>query len=238
MINNFDNKFLVILKEIYKERYGFLDDLKYFHKVLDSTLICEEDKNYINKMKELGKDRTSIFYDDYHKFIDSNRIFNETYVKFINEIIKPIYGINGKIVVQTTPNLRISFPKLTALGKRIEENVKDNIIGLHKDSDFGHHEEEINFIIPITNMFETNSIYYEPYANSNLPKDQYINLNITSNEYFIVKFNQLLHYNKINETGFTRMSLDFRIILYDKYMDNIDAFKGTKFEIGKYYTIF
>lgn len=94
-------------------------------------------------MKELGKDRNSVFYDDYHKFIDANDEFNAIYHAFINEYIKPVYDIYGKIVIQKTPNLRISFPKLAALGKRKEENEKDNIIGLRKDSDFGHHDSRV-----------------------------------------------------------------------------------------------
>jgi hypothetical protein len=237
VIGKFENNFLFVVKEIYNRRYGFFDELKYFHRVLDSSLISKKDKKYNTELKELGKDRNSIFYDDYHKFIDADDRFNKIYNSFINEHIKPIYGIDDKVVVQKTPNLRISFPKLAALGKRVEENEKDNIIGLHKDSDFGHHEEEINFIIPITDMFETNSIYYEPFSNSDLPKDQYINLNIKTSEYLTVKFNQLLHYNKINETGVTRISLDFRIIPYDKYMNNISNFAGTKFELDKYYII-
>lgn len=237
MIGSFENKFIFVVKEIYETRYGFIDDLKYFHKVLESSLISDEDKTSNAVLKELGKDRNSVFYDDYHKFIDADERFNEIYHGFITKHITPIYGVDSKIVVQKTPNLRISFPKLTALGKRKEEDKKDNIIGLHKDSDFGHHEEEINFIIPITDMFETNSIYYEPFFNSDLPKYQYINLSIKTDEYFTVKFNQLLHYNKINETGVTRISLDFRIIPYDKYMNNIKNFEGTKFELGKYYII-
>jgi hypothetical protein len=237
MISEFINNFSDILKYIYKEKYGFTDDLKNFHTILESSSISDVDKKNNMIMKVLGKDRNSIFYDDYHRFIDTDKRFNDIYYSFINEHIKPIYGIDGKIVVQKTPNLRISFPKMTALGKRREEDEKDNIIGLHKDSDFGHHEEEINIIIPVTNMFETNSIYYEPYVNSNLSKNQYLNLNIKTSEYFTVKFNQLLHYNKINETGATRISLDFRIIPYDKYMNNIDTFNGTKFELGKYYIV-
>jgi hypothetical protein len=202
-------------------------------------MINENEKKSITSIKELGKDRISIFYDDYHYFIDNNSIFNEIYHKFINKYIKPLYtdNINNKIVIQKTPNIRISFPNLTAIGKKPNENIEDNIIGLHKDADFGHHEDEINVIIPITKMFETNSIFYEPFINSNISTNDYLNLNLNTDEFFINKFNKLLHFNKINKTGLTRISLDFRIIPYNKYFNNLLFFKNTKFELGNYYIV-
>jgi hypothetical protein len=232
-IHSFNNEFIAVFKKIYTDKYGFIDNMNNFHKTLETNALCNGEKKLIKQIKELGKDRTSIFYDDYHNFVDSNNEFNEVYYKFIDKYVKPIYG--SKIVVQKTPNLRISFPDSTAIGKHKHENEENNVIGLHKDSDFGHHEEEINYIIPITEMFDTNSIYYEPSQESNASTDQYLNLKLKTNEYFIGKFNKLLHFNKINKTGFTRISLDFRIIPYEKYMTNLDYFKGTKFELGKYY---
>ena len=88
-------------------------------------------------------------------------------------------------------------------------------------------------------MFETNSIYYETEPNSNLPYDKYNNLKLKENDFFIGYFNKCYHYNKINKTNKTRVSLDFRIIPYSKYKDNnkISATSKTKFEIGKYYMI-
>lgn len=231
-IYNFKNDFIDSIKEIYT-KYGFQYELKYFHKILEFPQFNDE-KIEIKSIKLLGvNDRVSRFYDDYHEFIDNNQSLNNIYLIFLENYVKPIYG--DKLIVQKTPNIRISFPDSTAIGKREDENVLDDIIGLHKDSDFGHHESEINFIIPITEMFETNSVYYEPYEESNLPKDEYLNLKLNTNEFFIGKFNKLLHFNKMNKTGFTRISLDFRIIPYDKYFENIAFFKDTKFELAKYY---
>jgi hypothetical protein len=220
------------------KEYSFVDELKYFHSILNLSILSDEEKDYNNNIKLLGGDRSSIFNKVYHNFVDNNSIFNEVYYNFINKYIKPLYSMNGKkIVVQKTPNLRISLPNLTAIGKHSYENENDNVIGLHKDADFGHHEDEINVIVPITKMFDTNSIYYEPYIESNISTDNYLNLNLDTDEFFIEKFNKLRHFNKINNTNVTRMSLDFRIIPYEKYMNNLDFFKDTKFEIGKYYIL-
>jgi hypothetical protein len=37
--------------------------------------------------------------------------------------------------------------------------------------------------------------------------------------------------------GVTRLSLDFRIIPYHKYIENIDFFTYTKFDLNKYYIV-
>ena len=50
-------------------------------------------------------------------------------------------------------------------------------------------------------MFDTNSIYYEPEINSTISTNNYLNLKLDINDFFVVKFNQLLHFNKINKTG-------------------------------------
>ena len=116
----------------------------------------------------------SIFIQKYHEFVDSDPIFFKIYHNFILKHIKPLFPNEKKLVIQKTPNLRISFPYLTAIGKNKED--PENIIGLHCDSDFGHHFEEINFIVPITNMFCTNSIYYEPITNNNYTDEEIQNI--------------------------------------------------------------
>jgi len=237
MIKSFQNNFVNVLEKMYYDKYNIKYDLNMFHTILETSNISEEKKKQHEKINILEKDRNSIFYDDYHNFIDINPLFNEVYYKFIQDYVIPLYGYDNKIVFQKTPNLRISFPKRTAIGKHEYENENENVIGIHKDSDFGHDEDEINFIIPITEMYETNSLYYEPYIDSKLPTNEYVNLSLKKNEFFIGKLNKLLHYNKMNETGVTRISLDFRIIPYEKYMKKIDFFKNTKFELGKYYIL-
>ena len=233
----FNNQFLYVIRQIYISKYEFSHELKNFHMILNEPFISDDEKTSTQRIKIIGNDRTSVFYDDYHNFIDKTSFFNDIYHKFISDYVKPLYAVNGRIVVQKTPNLRISFPNTTAIGKHVNENESDNVIGLHKDSDFGHHPSEVNFIIPLTDMFDTNSIYYEPYIGSGLSTNEFLNLKLSSDEFFICKFNQLLHFNKINDTGVTRMSLDFRIIPYDKYIENEEYFKNTKFELGRYYIV-
>ena len=234
MSYTFNNNFINLIKQIYKERYEFSDELNVLHELLNDCLV--ESREELLKIKILGNnDRESVLYRDYHQFIDTNPAFNDVYIRFINDYIKPLFSNGNPIIAQKTPNLRISFPNSTAIGKH-EKDVNDTI-GIHKDSDFGHHPDEINIIIPITRMFDSNSIYYEPVENSNLPTHQYINIKMDTDSFFVERFNRLLHYNRINKTGVTRISLDIRVMLYENYMKNIKSFENTKFELGKYFII-
>ena len=234
-MSQFNNTFINVIKQIYKERYEFSYELNMLHELLNNPRF-DASREELLKIKILGNnDRESVFYRDYHQFIDTNPAFNDVYIRFINDYIKPAFSNGEPIIIQKTPNLRISFPNSTAIGTH--EKDTDDTIGIHKDSDFGHHPDEINIIIPITSMFDTNSIYYEPTENSNLSTNHYINLKLDTGSFFVGRFNKLLHFNRINKTGVTRISLDFRIMLYDNYMKNIKSFKNTKFELGKYFIL-
>ena len=88
-------------------------------------------------------------------------------------------------------------------------------------------------------MFDTNTLYYEKYPNSNIEYDNYENLKLLKNNYWIGYLNQCKHYNKINNTGKTRISMDFRIIPYSKYKEsnNLSTTSKSKFMVGDYYII-
>jgi len=240
MTTKIDNVFINLLRDIFVDEFAkpdILTNMDQLHLLLNTDKINEHDKKHYLAVPTLGvNDRKCIFVNTFHKHIDADtntNTFLNKYYDFIKEYIKPLFPNEDQIVIQKTPNLRISFPNLTAIGAKLDD--PEGIIGLHKDSDFGHHKDEINFIIPITEMYDTNSIYYEPYADSLMDYDQYLNLKLNTNEMFTEKFNKLKHYNKINITNKTRISFDLRIIPYSKYMEDIEFFRGTKFELGKYY---
>jgi len=235
MKHSFENPFPKLILSIFEKKYEFYGNLDELHDLLNTPLISKEHKEYHKQLHTWQNDRNSIFIKDFHKYVDENPVFNETYHQFINMYIKPFFPNEEKIVIQKTPNIRFSFPESAAIG--CDPNDPENIVGLHCDSDFGHNEYENNFIVPITNMEGTNSIYYEPEINSNINPLNYENLVLKTDEFFTAYFNKLKHCNRINNTNKTRISFDIRIIPFSKYMENLDFFKGTKFELGKYYIV-
>ena len=226
-----------IIREIYKDKYNYTDNLENIHELLESDLISNENKEYYNEIPIFGQnDRKSFLVKDFHKYYDSNDIIKNTYQKFIVDYIKPIFN-NEKIVYQTTPNIRFHLPNCTNIGKR-NSDPSNEIIGLHRDNEFGHPSSELNVIIPITDMLDSNSIFFNNVDNS-LDINNFNNLKLKNNQFFTVYFNNVLHYNKINTTNKTRVSFDFRVIPYNLYekTSNKSTTFNKKFITGDYYSI-
>ena len=233
--HRFENPFPDIIREIFKNEYEFADTFDNRHTLFYTNLISQEEINYHTTIHDWNKDRNSIFIQKFHKYVDRHSEFNETYIKFIKTYIKPLFPDETYIAIQKTPNIRFSLPNSTAIGRDPQDPA--NIVGLHNDSMFGHNENEMNFIIPITPMFSTNSIYYEPFVDSKINPIEYENLILHTDEFLQAYLNKLKHCNQLNRTDKTRISFDIRVIPYSKYMDNLDFFTDTKFELGKYYII-
>lgn len=235
-IHNFDNKFSEIIEKIFRESFNYIGSLDEIHELLEGEKISIDDKEYHKRVHEWKKDRDSIFIKKFHEYVDKNTIFNETYYKFIRENIMPLFPNEKRLVVQKTPNIRFSLPETAAIG--FDKNDPKDIIGLHCDSDFGHHFTEQNFIIPITKMFDSNSIYHEPFIGSGIePKNYECLLLNETNKFVNSYFNKIKHCNRINKTKKTRISFDIRVIPYSEYKKNSEYFEGTKFELGNYYIV-
>jgi len=232
-----ENPFIPLIEGLFQKEYNYTGSLDELHTVLDN--LSTEVKEECTQIYTIGKDdRRSKFIKDFHRFVDESTDFTDAYHAFLKQYIKPLFKDETHIVIQKTPNIRFSFPESAAIGKHATENVsKDGIIGYHCDSDFGHHREEMNFIVPVTPMYKTNSVYYESEMNSDVPIEEYENLVLSPNEFFQGYLNKQRHYNRLNQTGRTRISYDLRVIPYTKYMENLADFQGTKFELGKYYMV-
>lgn len=239
---NFENKFRAIIEDCYKQQFPQVinTSLETLHTLAESNTIDEESKDYLYSYQELGKnDRNSIFVRKFYEWVDREPTFNKVYEDFIQKEVFELFPDEQTLLVQATPNIRVGIPKTGAIGHSSKD--PPNIIGLHKDADFGHHPTEINIIVPITDMFDSNSMYYEPYPNSNIPVENYNNLKLNYNQLFVGYLNQMKHYNVSNQTGQTRVSMDMRVIPYSKYLENKGDFIGTKFDIDNpsikpYYT--
>lgn len=230
-----ENPFPEVIQKMFSIFYDYTHPLDDLHKLLESSFFTLDQKQYHKHLHEWTKDRNSIFVKRFHEYVDKYTHFNETYYEFIRKNILPLFPEETHIVVQKTPNIRFSLPDNAAIG--YDKKDPDNIIGLHCDSDFGHHHTEMNFIIPITPMFQSNSIYHETHPESNTNPLDFENLTLETNVFAQAYFNKIHHCNRINKTGKTRISFDIRVIPYSKYQNHLEEFKGTKFELGNYYIV-
>ena len=236
-----ENPFIEFIAAIFKHKYDYHGELHNLQSLLEK--LPEPEKEKCVKIQTLGvNDRQCPFIQDFHEAVDASDEFKKIYHAFIRKNVLPLFPKETTLVIQKTPNIRFSFPNSAAIGKRKEPNAQESEseiekIGLHCDSDFGHHFTEMNFILPITPMYDSNSVYYEHVDDEQFQMYKNLKMLNPTSEFFQGYLNKLRHYNKINQTEHTRISFDVRIIPYSEYIEYLDTFHGTKFELGKYYVV-
>lgn len=237
---NDEYNFEAILLNKFRNRFPTMVSFENMHALLhDGSLTVEERAYYNRKVRIFGKnDRDSVFVREFYHLFDTDYTFLGMYIAFLQQKIKPLFPGEKYIVVQKTPNIRFHLPGYSNIG-RLPSDPNDGIIGLHTDRQFNHPVSELNIILPITDMFGTNSIYYEQVSESTEDIDKFTSLELRKNEFFTAYLNGCRHYNKINETGQTRVSFDFRVCPYSSYVNTgrASATNNTKFILGEYYML-
>ncbi len=120
--------------------------------------------------------------------------FYETFDRFIRDIIRPHY--RDSIYYQKKPTHRILYADVSGVSR------------FHRDRDYGHNVEEINFFVPLTKAFGTNTLWLE----SADGKEDFKPMELIPGEFLRFDGANLKHGAKVNTTGKTRVSFDFRIL--------------------------
>ena len=127
------------------------------------------------------------------------QIYLSNYRQFITDIIAPLFPSDKvkSIIYQFPPTLRIHPPGQAPT------------IQMHCDSEYSCHENgEVNFWIPLTKVFDSNTLWCET-----LPgHGDFAPFNLMPGEGIRFNGNQCRHFTKANATNCTRVSFDFRII--------------------------
>jgi len=215
------------------EKYYDYDIEKYKFVSLFQDLFGRKDLNNLHLdldkqyefFSEPGSDSDTRFH---RVFYDKMRSgwpeFLSSYKAFIKDFVAPIVGANDKLIYQKWPSFRVHLPDNVAVG------------GWHKDGDYNHPSGEMNFILALTRMFESNTTI----AESRPGKMDFRQFELEPGQ--VVKFNgnQCIHGNLPNRTGVTRVSFDFRVMLPEHYNSSHklkSLSKGNKFLIGHYYEV-
>ena len=184
-------------------------DLEHLHQHSD---------NY-DKVFERKNDQSTIWH---KRFYQIGPHFFETYENFVRDVIKPIFGEG--VVYQKIPSFRVHYHKNLGVGE------------FHRDRDYAHNMNEVNFWLPVTRAFDTNTIWIE----SEEGKEDFHPLECKVGEFWRFNGCHLKHGNKINATGQTRVSFDFRVIPRSLYSeDHVGKSINMKveFKIGGYYKL-
>lgn len=156
----------------------------------------------------------------------SGTVIREVYCNFIRDIVAPLF--DGEFAYQTFPTFRVQLPDDMAIHK------------WHYDSDpeHRHPEWEINFQIALTDMQGSRATWIESVPGLR----DFGPMEMTVGQFVIFDGNRCLHGNKQNETGFSRLSLDFRILPWDRYVKQsttqVSINSGRRFVVGEYYELF
>ena len=206
-----------------KKKYNFYELTKQIFDYELDILHEIKDKDY-PLFTELGKDTHTCFHKTFYNHIDNiDNKLKIAYKLFIKEVIFPYLELQEGLY-QVFPTFRIMLPNNVAVVKK------------HYDSDIDHlHPKgEINFVIALTDMDDTNSIWHESYPRL----CDFKAINLKAGDVYCFCGNLCEHYNKINKTGKTRISMDFRI-LPQYCVTEINHIKsvttGKKFSSGGYY---
>lgn len=196
-IYNYDtktNNFLQFFENLYTT-----DDLEQLHhKSIDF--------NELKHKENLLDDRETDLHSKFYKKIKSDNEFKELYCNFVKDIYKTFFPEEKIMIFQSFPSVRLQF----------ENSIT---VPPHCDSDeLGCHPiGERNFLVPITKMFNSNTLFIE----SEPGKKDYQPINLEYGNLLYFNGNKCIHYNERNKEGKLRISLDFRIVKQKDYVEYV-----------------
>ena len=211
--------------------FPFVDELKSLFKVDELSELhnsCSDLSPFLDA--DLGRDSNSTYHAAFYTTIkDLESPLRRTWDSFLTQFVKPLFPEEDLLIVQALPNIRIHVPGAQAVHR------------WHCDSDIDHRHPlgEKNFILALTDMYESNSVWRESIPGLG----DFSPFELKANDLVVWNGNTCIHGNKVNETGVTRISLNFRMIprhLYDLSISQSQSplssvTTSTKFVIGSYY---
>lgn len=206
------NKHQFILVTEYPEPlYDFAEIVRHYMFHLEDVELSELHKVWAPKsLFTRETDQNTPFHPRFYDEFEEEMSWG--YRRFIREVVEPMVG--EKVVFQRKPTFRIQFPGNVAVGEK------------HKDSDYNHPTNAINFWVPLTDVNKHNCIW-------------------TADGPITCKYGQVVvfdganieHWNNPNKSDKTRVSFDFRVIPKSKFKSSKKKTinTGMKMDIGGYY---
>ena len=155
---------------------------------------------------------------------DVKERFETTLHQYVREVCAPMLGAGpDDLVYQRSPTLRVSVP-----------GIHDKAMGRpHRDYDYFHQTGEVNFWMPCTEVFGTNSLYTE----SAVGRGDFHPLVLGYGKCVRFWGNQAWHYCVPNQEMTTRVSLDFRVIVKGRFNHEFRDVNDNvaRFNIGEFY---
>jgi len=203
-------------------RYDFVREIKKIYDVEDLSEIHNqwiEAKSY-DILDNPLEDQKTVYHEKFYNEVKEKTNFYSIYHSFVKDIVFPLF--NEDVLYQKIPTFRVHQPNNLAVGE------------FHRDKNYSHSRHEVNFYLPLTKAWETNTIWSE----SEYDKKDFQPMEADVGEVIMWNGALLTHGNKINDTGKSRVSVDFRILplsVYDKEINNVSSSNKTAMNIGGYW---
>jgi hypothetical protein len=169
---------------------------------------------------QTGHDQHTIYHRQFYRLFHDR--CGALYRAFMLEQVVPLFG--EPVCYQSVPTFRIHLPGNVAVG------------GFHTDAEYGHPIGELNFHLPCTEAVDTSAIWLETGIGSRL----YVPMNLVPGQVMAFDAVRWRHGNQTNQTGRTRVSLDFRCLPLARLPGQGSARSvamGKAFQVGDYYSL-
>ena len=133
-----------------------------------------------------------------------NPALRACYLRLLQEVVVPQLPDPDGWLYQLEPNLRCHLP---GTGRQL--------VLRHCDADYLHQPHELNFWLPCTPAFGTNTLWVE----SAPGRADYRPMELRVGELLRFYGHQCDHYSVPNESGATRLSLDFRVVPRSHFLE-------------------
>lgn len=201
-------------------KYNFGEKIKELYNISNLDKIHDEWEGAIkyDVLDNVETDQRTVYHKHFYDNVASTNWY-PLYEEFIRDVVQEIVG--EPIYFQKIPTFRVHQPKNLA------------VAAYHKDSEYSHSVYEMNFFLPLTDAFGNNTIW----AETEVDKGDYQPMEAKYGEMWYWNGATLKHGNKLNDTGKSRVSVDFRIIPISKYQDEgkQSITNHTKMVLGEYW---
>ena len=217
--NYFYKKFKVTSKNLHKIKNKKFANFNNIGHIKKSIYKLKQNHFDVKKDQDLSLIKEFYKIDNFFKLGVNNKRqkFNNLYLDLIKHLEKNFF--KEKIYFQKKPTLRLHLPNAISIG------------AYHRDSDYGHPKESINFWLPFIKTNRTNTLWLETKTKN---KFKPIILNWGD---LLMFDSSIKHGVEINRERNTRASMDFRIILKRNYKKSQKSSPRNKikFILGEYY---
>lgn len=164
---------------------------------------------------ERSTDQKTRWHAAFYAAFERGAIDTSALVRFARDVV------GEPIVYQRVPTFRVCFPGNVGVGE------------YHRDRDYNHGPDEINFWLPLTDVYAENSVWIETAEG----REDFEPTPMSFGNVLIFDGANLKHGNSGGDCGRTRVSFDFRVVPRRLFVPRNDVTinTGMRFDIGGYF---